>query len=58
MDDDIWMRTDVVPIEFGTLAKTFHLITWLFKFVTEITLRCNDVLWFIVGLFVWIDIWN
>ena len=58
MDDDIWMRTDVVPIEFVTLAQNFHLITWLFQFVTEITLKCNDVLWCIVGLFVWIDIWN
>ena len=34
---DIWMRMDVVPVEYGNFAQTFHFIMWFFQFITRIT---------------------
>ena len=30
---DIWTRMDVVPVEYGTFAQTFHLTMWFFQFI-------------------------
>ena len=40
----IWTRTDVVPVEYGTFAQTFHLAMLLFKFITGITFKCYYVI--------------
>ena len=39
---DIWMMRNVYPVEYGTLAQTFHLIIWLFQYVSDIYFRWND----------------
>ena len=36
---DIWTRMDMVPVEYGTLAQTFHLTMWFFQFITGITFK-------------------
>ena len=36
---DIWMRMDVVPVEYVTFAQTFHLTMWFFRFITGITFK-------------------
>ena len=36
---DIWTRMDVVPVEYGTFAKTFHLTMWFFYFITVINFK-------------------
>ena len=41
---DIWTRMDVVPVEYGTFAQTFHLKKWLFKFITGITFKWDYVI--------------
>ena len=37
---EIWMRVDVVPVEYGRFAQTFHLTMWLFQFITGINFKC------------------
>ena len=54
----IWMRMDVVPLEYGTFIQKFHLIIWSFWFITGITSKWDYVLWCIIVLLVWIDIWT
>ena len=34
---DIWTRMDVVPVEYGKFAQTFHFTMWFFQFITRIT---------------------
>ena len=36
---DIWTRMDVVPVEYGTFAQTFHLKMWFFQFITGVTFK-------------------
>ena len=36
---DIWMRMDVVPVEYRTFAHIFHLTMWFFQFITEINFK-------------------
>ena len=55
---DIWMRMDVVPLEYGTFAHTFHLKIWFFQFMTGITFKWYYVMCRILALFVWIGILN
>ena len=55
---DIFMRMDVVPMEYGILTQIFHLAMWLFQFITRITFNCYYALWCIIDLLVWIGIWT
>ena len=55
---DMWNRMDVIPVEYVTLAKTFHLKIWFFRFITGITFNFHYVLWQIISLLVWIVIWT
>ena len=54
---DIWTRMDVVPVEYGTFAQTFHLTIWFFQFVTRIIFKWDDVMWRTIDLMVCIGIW-
>ena len=51
---DIWTRVDVVPVEYGTYAQTFHLKIWFFWFITGITFKWDYLMWCIIALMVWI----
>ena len=53
---EIWMRMDVVPVEYGTFAQTFHLMMWFFQFITGITFKWYYVIWCSISLLVWIGI--
>ena len=33
---DIWARIDVVPVDCGKIAQTFHLTMWFFQFITGV----------------------
>ena len=55
---DIWMRMDVVPVEYGTFAQTFHLTMWLFQFITGINFKWDYVIRHSVALLVWIGLWT
>ena len=39
----IWLRMNVVPLEYLTLAHMFHLMIWFFHSVTDITFMWNGV---------------
>ena len=54
----IWTRMDVVPVKYGTFARTFHLTMWFFLFITGIDFNWYYVLWCIIYLLVWICLWN
>ena len=41
---DIWTSMDVVPVEYGKFAKTFHLTMWFFQFTTGITFKWGYVI--------------
>ena len=47
---DIWMRMDVVQLDYGIFAQTFHLTIWFFHFITGITFKWDYVLWHIIAL--------
>ena len=49
---DIWKRMDVVPVEYGTFAQTFHLTMWFFQFITGINFNWDYVMWHIIALLV------
>ena len=55
---DIWTRMDVVPVEYGTFAQTFHLTMWFFHFITGITFKWDYVIGRNVALLVWIGLWT
>ena len=55
---DIWMRMDVVPLEYGTLAQIFHLTMWYFQFITGITLKWDYIIGRSVALLIWIGLWT
>ena len=44
----------MVPVEYGTFAQTFHLKTWLFKFINGITFKWGYILWNIIDILEWI----
>ena len=56
-----WTNTDMVPVEYITLA---HILWWmkcLFQFNTRINFKCDIVMWWIFDLFVfgiWLGHWN
>ena len=55
---DIWTRMDVVPVEYGTFAQTFHLTMWFFQFITGITDKWDYVIGRSVALLIWIGLWT
>ena len=55
---DIWTRMDVVPVEYGTFAQTFHLMMWFFQFSTGITFKWDYVIWKIIALLLLIGLWT
>ena len=55
---DIWTRLDVVPVDYGAFAQTFHLTMWLFQFITGINFKWDNVIWRSIALLVWIVIWT
>ena len=54
---DIWMRMDVVPVQYGTFAQTFHVTMWFFQYITGITFKWDDVIGRSVALLIWIGLW-
>ena len=50
---DIWMRTDVVPVEYGKFAQTFHL-----KMRFLITFKWDYVIVRSAAFLVWIGLWK
>ena len=50
MTVDIWRRMDVVPLYYGTLAQTFHLVMWFFHNITGIAYKWDYVMWRIISL--------
>ena len=55
---DMLMRMDVVPVEYGTFAQTFHLVIWLLRFITGINFKCDYMLCRIIALLTWIGLCN
>ena len=53
---DIWTRMDVVPVEYGTFAQTFHLMMRFFQFINGITFMWDYVIRRSVAFLVWIDL--
>ena len=49
---DIWTRMDMVPVDYGTFAQTFHLTMWFFQFISGITFKWDDVIGISVALLV------
>ena len=41
---DIWTRMDVVTVEYGIFAHTFHLKMWFFQFITGINFKQDYVI--------------
>ena len=54
---DIWTRIDIVPVDYGKFAQTFHLTMWLFHFITGINLKWYYVIGNSVYLLVCICLW-
>ena len=55
---DIWTRMDVVPVDYGTFAKKFHLKMWFFQFITGINFKWDYVIGRSVAILVWIGLWT
>ena len=55
---DVWMRIDVVPVEYGTFTHTFNLKMWFFQFITGINSKWDYVIWRSIALLVVIGIWT
>ena len=55
---DIWTRMDVVPVEYGTFAQTFHLTMGFFQFITGIAFKWDYVIRRSVALMVLIGLWT
>ena len=55
---NIWTRIDVVPVEYGTFAQTFHLTMWFFQFITGVTFMWDYVMGRSVALLIWIGLWT
>ena len=48
---------EVVPVEYGTFTQRFHLMMWLFQFITGIYFKWDYEISQSVALLVWIGIW-
>ena len=55
---NIWMKMDVVPVEYGTFSQTFHLTIWFFQFITWITFKWDYVIGRSVALLICIGPWK
>ena len=55
---EIWTRMDLVPVQYGTFAQTFHLTMWFFQFITGITIKWYSVMGRNVALLVCIGLWT
>ena len=55
---DIWTRMNIVPVEYGTFAQTFHLAMWFFQFITGVYFKWDYVIGCSVTLLVWVDLWT
>ena len=55
---DIWTRMDVIPVEYGKFAQSFHLTMWFFQFITEIAFKWDCVIGRSVALLIWISLWT
>ena len=55
---NIRTRMEVVPVEYGTFAQTFHLTMWFFQFITGITFNWHYVIGLSVDLLVCIVLWT
>ena len=54
----IWTRMDVVSVEYGTFAQTFHLTMCFFQFITGITSKWDYLIGRSVALLIWIGLWT
>ena len=52
----IWMRMDMVPVEYGKFPQMFHLMMWFFQFNTRIYFWWEYVIWCIFDLLVCISL--
>ena len=52
----IWMKMDVVTVEYGTFAHTFHLIMCFFQFINGIAFKCDYALWCLIDMMHWIGL--
>ena len=41
---DIWTSMHIVQVEYVTFNQTFHLMMWLFQFITGLTFKWDDVI--------------
>ena len=55
---DIWTKIYIVPVEYGTFNHTFHLMMWLFQYITGINFKWDYLIRCSVALLVWIDLWT
>ena len=55
---NIWMKMDVVPVEYGIFAQVFHLKTWFFQFNNGITFKWDYLMQRIIDLISWICPWT
>ena len=55
---DIWTSMDIVPVEYVTFNQTFHLMVWLFQFITGINFKWDYLIGCSVALLVYISLWN
>ena len=55
---DIWTRMDIVPVEYGTFAQTFHLTMWFFNFITRITFKRDYIIGRSVAILLGIGLWT
>ena len=55
---NIWTRIDMVPVEYWIFSRNLHLVMWLFQFINVVTFRWDYVMWMIVSLLVWNEIWT
>ena len=55
---DIWMRMDVVLVEYGTFTQTIHFTMWFLQFITGITFKWYYIIGRSIALLVWIGLWT
>ena len=55
---DILTRMDAMPVEYGTLAQTFHFTICFFQFITGIYFNLDYVIGWSVALLIWIGLWT
>ena len=49
---DIWMRMDVIPVDYGTFSQIFHLKMWFFNFITGVAFKWDHVIWCSIAILV------